>query len=67
MAISIGDRLSSLGLAVREVEASLLDAEFEYEGPEGDADFTRLAIIWDALKEADDAMGKALDRVGTGS
>lgn len=57
----LGDYLSSVQLLAIELRDKLADEELEFDGPESDADYSKLAVIWSALEAADHDMGEALD------
>jgi len=59
----LGDYLSSIGLLASELSDQLTDEDLEFDGPASDADYSRLALIYSALKTADGAIGEALDTV----
>lgn len=63
MADYIGDFLASIQRYAEHVSDGLTEEELDYTGPESNADYSRLARVWRALKEADAATFAALDAI----
>ena len=57
----IDDYLTSIIATAEQLRKKLSDTDLEFTGPDSDADYSRLAILSDALKDADNALGDAQD------
>jgi hypothetical protein len=55
------DYLASVPVSTSDLAGKLTATDLEYPGPEGDADYSKLACVWESLKTADEAIGEALD------